>query len=307
MTNLAEFPVSVLAMAGDKVIAESTAPGCEPGTRFQLASVSKQFTAAAVLVLAERGAVALDDPIGTWVGGCPPSWTDITVHHLLAHTSGLGHWHDYPMIDLTAEVEPEALLRTFGEVPPLSPAGDRWYYSSPGYVLLAHVAQRAADLPYAEALEKLIFGPLGLERTFAGSPGERGDVAVGLGTDGRPVPSFALDVVGTGAGDVWSTTRDVVAWIDGLRAGRLLGERYRTLMLTEHAATEGRPLGSGYGYGWFVGEYAGEPWFQHSGDNAGFRSFDAWLPRSDRRLAILSNSETVGMDSFERMLAAILG
>jgi CubicO group peptidase (beta-lactamase class C family) len=307
MSNLPEFPGSVLAMTGDTVTAETTAPGCGPGTRFQLASVSKQFTAAAVLVLAERGAVGLDDPIAKWVGGGPPSWAGITVHQLLAHTSGLGHWHDYPMIDLTRPAEPDALVRTFGEVPPLFAAGDRWYYSSPGYVLLAHVVQRAADLPYAGALQNLIFGPLGLERTFAGSAGERDDIAVGLGTDGRPVPSFELDDVGMGAGDVWSTTGDVIAWIDGLRAGRLLGERYRTLMLTGHAATEGRPLGSGYGYGWFVGEYAGEPWFQHSGDNAGFRSFDAWLPRSDRRLVMLSNSETVGMDTFERMLAAVLG
>jgi CubicO group peptidase (beta-lactamase class C family) len=167
--------------------------------------------------------------------------------------------------------------------------------------------QRAAGVPYPDALEKLIFGPLGLERTFAGSPGERGDVAVGLGPDGRPVPSFALDVVGMGAGDVWSTTRDVIAWIDGLRAGRLLGEQYRTSMLTEHAATGGRPFGRGYGYGWFVGEYAGEPWFQHSGDNAGFRSFDACLPRTDRRIVILSNSETTGLAELENVLATTLG
>jgi CubicO group peptidase (beta-lactamase class C family) len=156
--------------------------------------VSKQFTAAAVLLLAQRGALSLDDQIGRWIGGCPLSWSEITLHHLLTRTSGLGHWDDYPMIDLAVRVQPAELLETFHLVPPLFTAGGGWHYSSPGYVLLARVVERVADEPYRDALAGKIFAPLGMADTFAGSPADRQDVARGHGRDGWPVPSWDLDV-----------------------------------------------------------------------------------------------------------------
>lgn len=287
-----EIQGSILVVRGDSVIVEVTAAGCTPLTRFQIASVSKQFTAAAVLLSAQRGRLSLDDRIARWVGGCPASWRDITLHHLLAHTSGLRHWRDHPMIDLAERVEPAELLDAFYRVAPLHPPGSGWYYSSPGYVLLAHAVQRAADRPYRDVLTDEIFTPLQMEHTFAGSPKDRSEVARGHDRDGSPVPSWELDVVGMGAGDIWSTTSDLLAWMDGLRSGRLLDERHRGLMLTEQASTGGGPHARGYGYGWFVGSVAGQVWFHHSGDNAGFRAFDACLPESDCRIVVLSNSDT---------------
>jgi CubicO group peptidase (beta-lactamase class C family) len=211
------------------------------------------------------------------------------------------------MIDLARRVTPADLLETFHQVPPLFAPGAGWHYSSPGYVLLAHVVQRAADEPYRDVLANAIFAPLRMEDTFAGSPGDRRHVARGLGRDGRPVPSWDLDVVGMGAGDIWSTTRDLLTWIDGLRSGRLLGDRYRGLMLTEQAPTGGGPDARGYGYGWFVGSRAGEAWFHHSGENAGFRAFDACLPESDRRIVVLSNSDATDPAVLRELLSAALG
>lgn len=293
MSTLPEIPGAVLIMKGDAVVADVTSPGVTARTRFQIASVSKQFTAAAVLLQAQRGLLHLADPVGRWIGGCPASWQDITLHHLLAHSAGLGHWDEYPMIDLCGRMSPEELLRTFHEVPPLFAPDGGWHYSSPGYVLLAHVAERAADTPYRQLLEGEIFTPLGLASSFAGEPGERTELAVGLGADGAPVPSFELDVVGMGAGDVWSTTGDLVRWIDGLRSGELLDERHLGLMLSEQSPTGRDAHLDGYGYGWFVGTIAGRAWFHHSGDNAGFRAFDGCLPATDHRIVILSNSETI--------------
>ncbi|HEX8344235.1 MAG TPA: serine hydrolase domain-containing protein [Actinoplanes sp.] len=295
--------ISVLIARGDEILRDDTAEGCTARTRFQLASVSKSFTAAAVLLLAERGTLDLDDSVTRWIGRCPRSWQGITLHQLLTHTSGLGHWREHPMIDLERSVTPGDLLDTFGRVPPLSAPGARWHYSSPGYVLAAHVAQRAADRPYRELLAETIFGPLGLGQTFAGSVGDRTDVARGHGTDGRPVPSWDLDVVSMGAGDVWSTTGDLLAWIDALRTGRVLGERYRTVMFAEPVPTGGGPDASGYGCGWFVGAHAGEAWFHHSGENAGFRAFAACLPGSGRRIVALSNSDRTGPSVIAELLA----
>ena len=129
--------MSVLIQRGDRTLTETVTEGCTPATRFQIASVSKQFTAAAVLLLAERGVLSLDDPISRRLGDCPPAWRDITLHHLLTHSSGLGLWHDYPMIDLAQPVEPAELRQTIQQLPPLFRPGAGWHYSSPAYVLLA--------------------------------------------------------------------------------------------------------------------------------------------------------------------------
>ncbi|GHJ43480.1 serine hydrolase [Catellatospora sp. TT07R-123] len=307
MSIMPEFRGTLLVMQGDEVLADVVAAGHTPGTRFQIASVSKQFTAAAVLLLAQRGLLRLDDRIGRWIDGCPASWDGITLHHLLAHTSGLGHWNEYPMIDLFRPLPPPELLAAFGQVPPLSAPGDRWHYSSPGYVLLAHVVARAADRPYRDVLAREFFEPLGMADTFVGSPGDRSALAQGHGPDGEPVPSYELDVVAMGAGDVWSTTGDLIRWLDGLRAGRLLDARHLGLMLAEHAATGHEPDSRGYGYGCFVGSFNGEQWFHHSGGNSGFRSFAACLPASDRRIVVLSDSEAMDGAVLNELLAAAFG
>lgn len=271
--------------------------------RYQLASVSKQFTAAALLLLVQDGRVELDAPLDRWI----PGWPGVTLHHLLAHTSGIGHWPDYPMIDLAVRRDPAELVDTFRSVPPLTAPGTAWAYSSPAYVLAAQVVERVADVAYPSFLDLRIFGPAGLTATFAGPPGDRRDVAPGHDQHGSPLPSWDLDVVGMGAGDVWSTTGDMVRWMSRLWAGDVLREPWRTLMLTERAATgQADEHSRGYGYGWFVGTYAGEPWFQHSGHNAGYKTFAACLPESDRRLVLLTNNEVMGMPDIFALLRSLL-
>lgn len=322
MPDLPVVPGSVLVLRGESVLLEThhgladPAAGvpCSARTRFQLASVSKQITATAVLQMVERGALGLDDPLDRWFGGSPAGWRDITVHHLLAHTSGIGHWRDYPMLDLTASMDPDELLRVFAAVPPLFAPGAGWHYSSPGYVLLAHLVQRAADESYRDYLDRAIFTPLGMDRTFAGMPHGRDEVALGYVGD-EPVRSFELDVVGMGAGDVWSTVGDMQTWLaavgadqsDGRSAGRPLGPETLRLMVAAHAATGRGADESGYGYGWFLGSMAGEEWVHHSGENAGFRAFDAWSERSGRRVVMLSNQDRTDVTAVTAILAATAG
>jgi CubicO group peptidase (beta-lactamase class C family) len=114
---------------------------CTPETRFQIASVSKQFTAAAVLLLASQSRLSLDDPVSRWLGGCPQDWQAITVHHLLTHTSGLGHLDDFPALDLYRPIEParlrEAMLTPHAlplAVLAVSPPGrEGWSFTGYGY------------------------------------------------------------------------------------------------------------------------------------------------------------------------------
>ncbi|SBT68273.1 CubicO group peptidase, beta-lactamase class C family [Micromonospora sediminicola] len=269
---------------------ETSGRPCTPATRFQIASISKQMAAAAVLLLAERGVLRLTDPVSRWLPDPPPQWSGITLHHLLTHTSGLGHWEEYPAVDICGPAEPDDLLGRFAAVPPLFPPGAGWHYSSPGYVLLARAVERAADRPYAGFLAEEVFAPLGMTGSFAGAGDGRPDLAVGH-EGSRTVPSWDLATVSMGAGDIWCTAADLLTWLDVPRRSRLLTPASVAAMTAPHAPT-GRP-GEAYGYGWFVGPLAGRRAVHHSGDNGGYKAFAAWLPDSDQRLVLLANQAEV--------------
>ena len=270
---------------------------CTRSTRFQICSLSKQFAAAAVLLLADRGLVTLEDSVERWFPGCPEPWRAITLHHLLTHTSGLAHWSDFPGLDLTRPVPPAEQLERFEQTPLLSAPGVRWRYSSPGYVLLGWIVQQASDQPYADFLADHLFGPLGLHFTSAGDPPGGSGLARGY-RSGVPVRSFDLGTASLATGDVWSTADDLIRWDDALAAGEILSARRRREMLAAQAqiATgqeeDATWTASGYGYGWFVGEAAGHRAYFHPGDNPGYLAFNAWLPDDEIRLAVLVNEGT---------------
>ncbi|MGC4805314.1 serine hydrolase domain-containing protein [Micromonospora sp. DT233] len=298
---------AVLLARGDRRVVDevsgladdSTGRACSARTRFQIASISKNMAAAAVLLLAERGRLDVADPIDRWVPHCPPAWRPITLHHLLTHTSGLGHWEEYAQLDLAAAIDPDELLARFRALAPLFAPGAGWHYSSPGYVLLARAVERAADRPYRDFLAEEIFAPLGLTGSFAGSGVGREHVATGH-VAGRAVGSWDLDTVSMGAGDVWCTAEDLLSWLDGLRDARLLGAASVARMVTPHAPTG---TGQAYGYGCFVGPLGAEPAIHHSGQNAGFQSYVAWQPDRDRRLVLLTNEEELDGTLVARFLA----
>jgi CubicO group peptidase (beta-lactamase class C family) len=211
--------------------ATGTGGECSLGTRFQVSSISKQFTAAAVLQLADRGVLSADDPVSRWVDGCPAAWEPITLHHLLSNSSGLAHWQGMPGLDLTKPVAGQEMLRIFTDFPLVSRPGERFSYSSPGWSLLGRVIEQAAGQPYGEFVTQEIFEPLGMTATFSGSPS--GQPALALGHhDGRPVPSWELDVSCLGNGSIWSTVGDLARWDRALADGELLSRAAREAMLT---------------------------------------------------------------------------
>jgi CubicO group peptidase (beta-lactamase class C family) len=276
---------------------------CTPATRFQIASISKQFTAAAVLVLAGQGRLDLDDRITRWFPGGPDGWPEITVHQLLAHTSGLGHWEDFPQIDLCTALPGDRLAEIFRGRELVHAPGGEFYYSSPGYSLLAQIVQEVAGCAYAEFLGRALLDPIGLAATFAGDAAGRPDVALGH-TDGQPVTSFELAHTGMGAGDVYSTAGDLDRW--DRRLPGLLGEPWSRLAFTPHAPASFQELGSGtaYGYGWFVGRYGPLHVRYHTGHNAGFNSISAWLPERELSLTILANDDAADPLALARTLLA---
>jgi CubicO group peptidase (beta-lactamase class C family) len=316
-TTLSFRGAAIVRRGGDEVLRYAGEPAGAPRvgladtTRFQLASVSKQCTAAATLRLVDRGVLSVEDRLNRLVEGGPPAWDEITVHQLLCHTAGLVHWRHLEGLDLTdVSVTDDELLGTFHEAPLLAPPGTAYSYSSPGYVLLAHVVERVSGTPYRRFLEDELFGPLAMSSTFAGNADGRGDLAVPT-HDGSEVTTFELDVIGKGAGDVWSTLDDQVAWNVALRDGRVLSEgstrAMRTVQTTMTEHVEGVDL-DGYGYGLVVGRVLGRPLVFHTGDNAGFVSLNAWLADEDTQVVLLSNDTATDLQGLGvQLLATALG
>ncbi|MFR9673516.1 serine hydrolase domain-containing protein [Streptomyces sp. TR02-1] len=288
---------------GEVVVERARGPAgegrdCRPESVFQVASVSKQFAAASALLLAEDGYLSLHDPVRRWFPSWPRQWSRVTVHHLLTHTSGVGHWGDlWPSWENRLPSR-EELLATVAAAPPTeAPLPRPFRYSSPGFVVLAAVLERAGGAPYRELVAERIFRPLRMQSTSAGQESGE-DVAEGR-HNGEAAPSVQdlTDLVGTG--DVRSTVGDLSRFGEALHDGALLDRFSLDAMFEPHAAVgdgDGDVRAVGYGYGCFLGTVAGHPARFHTGDNPGYRSFLGRLPELDATVVVLSNEETADVN-----------
>jgi CubicO group peptidase (beta-lactamase class C family) len=266
--------------------------GHSPDTLFQIASVSKQIAATAVLLLAGRGKLDLHEPIDRWF---PGHWADITLHHLLSHTAGFGHWSHYGDPDDLAVMSTRDRIALFQRTPPRTLPGAEWHYSSIGYLITAEIVGRAADRPYPEFLAERIFAPLGLTATTATTPREP---TVGH-HDGKPVPPWKAEKM-AGTGDVWSTAKDLAHWTAALHHGDLVPP---ATLIGPYAPVPTAP-DTEYGYGLFSGTLDGLPIIFHTGDNPGFKSISVWLPDHEASIVVLTNDTTTDVDRVLRQLVS---
>jgi CubicO group peptidase (beta-lactamase class C family) len=277
---------------------------CTSGTRFQLCSVSKQFAAAAVMLLVESGRLDLREPAGRWLPEGQPQWRQVTLHHLLSHTAGVPHWLEAPGLDPAEPMGISERLEIIQATPLRTAPGAQWHYSSPGFLLAGFIVERASGQPYREFLAERILSPLQLTQTTVG--GAPGAAARGY-KDGQPVASFDLDAM-PGTGDIWSTAGDLTRFTAALHRGELIAASSLRAMCTAHAALdddddgEPRLTTTGYGYGMFTGTFAGHAACYHPGDNPGYQSFACWLPDRAASIVILVNDEGVSITGLLRQL-----
>lgn len=284
----------------------SAGNACSADTRFQIASVSKQFTAAAVMLLVDDGAIDLGDHIGRLLPGCAAHWRELTLHQLLSHTSGLEHWNGIPDFDVTRPGEPDELLERFAKVPLRSAPSGTWHYSSPGYLLAARVVEAVSGAAYADVLTERILGPVGMAATLVGrTPPE--PVARGY-SDGKRVDVARFAAI-PGTGDVWSTVGDLARYTEAFEAGELLSTSSRQALVGRQAELR-NPLdpndpapADAYGYGYFLGTVCGHRARFHPGDNPGYQTFLGYLPDLRATVAILCNDEETNLDDLLRELA----
>ena len=273
-----------------------------PNSIFDIASVRKQFVAAAVLVLAEDGRLSLGDDIRKHFPELPDYGHKVTIDHMLTHTSGIREWQGLrPLAGGNADAVSLILRqRGLGFAP-----GEEWSYSNSAYILLTDLVARASGMSFGEFTRKRLFEPLGMKATA--SPGDLRDVvknrALGYVKegDGWRVGMYVGNERGSGgSGAIISTAADLVVWNDALTGGRL--GAFVTGKLQEQARlNNGRKLG--YARGLFIDSSRGDALLWHSGGAAGYSAWLGRLPAQGLSVAVLCNSDEADATVLARRVA----
>lgn len=259
-----------------------------PDTKFRLGSVTKQFTAMAILMLEEQGKLTTADPIRKHIPEAPESWQGVTIHHLLTHTSGIPSFTSLPDYKKTNAL-PAPPLQTMKRVTgmPLEfDPGTRFKYSNTGYTLLGLILERASGQDYASFLQQHIFGPLNMKDS--GYQDQKTILARFAGGYSRGPkgiqPADHIDMsIPHAAGSLYSTTLDLLKWDAALRTGRLIGESsYKKYF---------QPEKDGYAYGWIVRQLDGEDVQMHGGGIEGFSTMIIRVPAQKLLVVALANLE----------------
>jgi CubicO group peptidase (beta-lactamase class C family) len=262
-----------------------------PATNYRLASVSKQFTAAAILLLAESGRLRLGDPVRRWLPALPPETGAVTLRQLLDHTGGLVDYEDLIPPGTTAQVSDDDVLRLLSATPKTYFApGSAYRYSNSGYVLLGLVVERASGISLPLYLRQHIFHPLHMDHTLLyehGKGPEVADRAWGYSEEHGQWTRTDQSVTSATRGDggIYSSIDDLAKWDAALYDDRLLSAASRQLAFSPHVKVTGEPYEASYGYGWRI---TGDTLW-HSGESIGFRNVIVRWPQQRLTVILLSN------------------
>lgn len=266
-----------------------------PDMVLRLASITKQFTAAAILLLAEEGKLSLDDDITRHLPDYPARGKRITIEHLLTHTSGIVSFTSKPAAEGRSQQDLSVaqLIDSFKDDPLDFAPGSEFRYNNSGYVLLGAIIEKVSGTGYADFLAQRIFVPLGMKDTaYEGHARRTAPVAAGhsRGEKGYDYAAPLSMSQPYAAGALVSTVDDLARWDAAISSGRLLTPASWQRAFTSWRLAGGKP--TGYGYGWEVGKVQGETMVGHGGAINGFTGFALRLPERKVYVAVLSNSDS---------------
>jgi CubicO group peptidase (beta-lactamase class C family) len=271
-----------------------------PTTKFRLGSITKQFTAASILLLEERGKLKIEDPVKKYMPDAPAAWDKVTIFHLLTHTSGIPSFTgfpDYPKRQLET-MTPQQLVDWFRDKPLEFEPGTKWNYSNSGYVLLGYLIEKISGQSYADFVQQNIFTPLGMKDSGYDSNSaiiERRAAGYSPGKDGPENAGFVNMSVPLSAGALYSTTEDLLRWEQGLFGGKLLSPASLAKMTT--------PFKQDYAFGLGVSTQDGHKAITHDGGIQGFNTSMIYYPDEKLVVAVLANINGPGAGQ----IAAALG
>jgi CubicO group peptidase (beta-lactamase class C family) len=272
-----------------------------PETRFRLGSITKQFTATAILQLAEQGKLSVDDPISKYYPAAPAAWAPITLKHLLTHTSGIpsytaipGFFAQLARLDKT----PDEIIALTRDKPLDFPPGSKYAYDNTGYVLLGYVVEKVSGQPYAAYLQDHIFTPLGMKDTgYDVSDTILPRRASGYSVAGGKARNAAFLSMSLpyAAGSLYSTVDDLLIWDQALHAGKAIKPASVAAMFTDY--------GFNYGFGQGLGPQNGHMTWGHGGGINGFATQLNRLPNDGLTVIVLGNIEQAPSGRIAQKLA----
>ncbi len=305
-----QFMGSVLVAQGDKVVFEKSYGDAnlewnipdDSLTKFRIGSMTKQFTAASILLLEERGKLGTDDFVKKYMPDAPAAWDKVTIYNLLTHTSGIPSFTsfpDYPASEATPTT-PKALVDRFRDKPLEFQPGEKWNYSNSGYVLLGYLLEKISGQSYADFVTQNIFNPLGMKdsgydsnsaiiphRATGYSPGPNG-----------PVNSGYIDMtIPFSAGALYSNTHDLLHWEQALYGGKVLSAASLKKMTT--------PYKQDYGCGLMI-HTKGHLEYEHGGGIEGFNTEMAYYPDDKLTVIVLANLNGGAPGDIAEKLASVM-
>ncbi|MGD2153902.1 MAG: serine hydrolase [Gemmatimonadales bacterium] len=281
----------------------------EPDMVFEIGSITKQFTAAAIMMLAEEGRLSFDDPMTKFLPDYPEYGDRITVEHLLTHTSGIVSYTNitgYMAEEIRRDLTVEELVDVFKDLPVEFEPGERFSYNNSGYVLLGAIIESASGMTYAEFLQERIFDRLGMKDSYYGShrriiprraSGYGGESGAWLNA------AFLSMTQPYSAGALMMTVEDLFRWNQALYGGELISETSLERMTTPYVLNNGDA--TSYGYGLAPRDLRGRRAIGHGGGINGYVTDAFYLPEADVFVAVFSNSP--GSPAGPNLVAGKLG
>jgi D-alanyl-D-alanine carboxypeptidase len=276
-----------------------------PATKFRLGSITKQFTATAVLQLEEQGKLATSDLACKYVDACPDTWKAITIHHLLTHTSGIPSYTTREFMSKPQNVRvpltPVEILMLSKDKPLEFEPGAKWNYDNSGYIFLGAIIEKVSGEKYADYLRKHIFEPLDMQDS--GYDDTR-TVLKNRASGYQPSPKGMMNAdyldmsLPYAAGSLYSTVRDLYRWDRALYTDKVLSKASREKLFTSYK--------NDYGYGWMLKPMVNHKQVGHGGGIHGFVTYIARFPDDDAFVVVLSNSVASNPTGIAAQLAGTL-
>ncbi|HWD17660.1 MAG TPA: serine hydrolase domain-containing protein [Verrucomicrobiae bacterium] len=267
-----------------------------PETVFEIGSITKQFTAAGILLLAQDGKLSVDDKISQYLKDTPSSWQDITLRHLLTHTSGIVNYTGLDGFELRRHLTQAQFIKEVGAHALVFPPGAKWAYCNTGFNLLGYIIENVSGQRYWDFMRARIFSPLGMTNTTDRDP--RPLLAFRAhGYDTNAAGQFInrdddlTDIFSAGA--IVSTVDDMARWSASLDSHQLLTPSTEAQMWTPLTLASGKT--KDYGFGWFLDPWHGHQNIGHSGTTDGFSASFQRFPQDKLVIILLTSSDESGV------------
>lgn len=263
----------------------------KPENVMELASITKQFTGVAILMLKEQGKLSLQDPLSKYIADYPKGH-EITIHHLLNHTSGIKSYTNVPEFITMARTDmtPMEIIEKFKDLPMDFEPGERYAYNNSGYILLGYIIEKASGVSYEDFIQNNIFDKLGMKNSYYGSKSRlipnraAGYQNSQTGLQNADYLSMTLPYA---AGSLMSTVDDMFLWHKAIHHNTLISEKSKQLAFTNYTLNNGKTIN--YGYGWGIDVLADFHTIEHTGGIFGYATSGIYVPEKNIYAIALSN------------------